>query len=249
MAGQHMAELEVAKHGKNVIHLMTKKEHTVSHKVREIAIEIAIIVFAVSMSIWLHGWSEHRHQQQEVRSFLLGLKGDLREDISNITSIQGGYRTFDENYAYLASLEAGKEPDWKKFNTAYEYMDANWFFIPTKSRFEGFMMSGRLTNIEEPATLDRILNLYQSLLPQIRTSEGGWASRQEKLRSFRDDTLNGDEAREHFSLVTSPKGKRLVARMASSPQLYARYQRYIDESKEIIKAIDEAYPDQAGKKS
>jgi hypothetical protein len=243
-----MAELEVAKHGKNVIHLMTKKEHKVSHRIREIAIEIAIIVFAVSMSIWLHGLSEHRHQQQEVRTFLIGLKSDLKDDIDTLTSMQADYRKFDANYAWLASLEAGQEPDWKKFNAAYEYMDANWYFFPNKSRFDGFMMSGKLNNIEDAANLNRILNLYQNFLPQIRTSEGGWASRQEKLRNYRDDTLVSDDPRAHYALVTSPKGKRLLARMAASHQHYARYQRYIDASREIIKAIDEAYPEQAGKK-
>jgi hypothetical protein len=243
-----MAELEVAKHGKNVIHLMTKKEHTVSHKLREIALEIAIIVFAVSMSIWLHGVSEHYHQQQEVRSFLVGLRTDLKEDIGSLTAIQAGYRGFDENFAYLTSLEAGREPDWKKFNDAWVLMDANWYFIPNKSRFDGFMMGGKLNNIEDPGTLNGILNLYQSLLPQIRTSEGGWASRQEKLRSFRDDTLDGDTARERFALLTSPKGKRYLGAMHASPQLYERYQQYIEQSRQIIKAIDKAYPEKESAK-
>jgi hypothetical protein len=236
-----MAELEVAKHGKNVIHLMTKKEHTVSHKLREIALEIAIIVFAVSMSIWLHGVSEHYHQQQEVRSFLVGLRTDLKDDIGSLTAIQAGYHGFDENFAYLSGLEAGKEPDWKKFNDAWVLMDANWYFIPNKSRFDGFMMGGKLNNIEEPDTLNGILNLYQSVLPQIRTSEGGWATRQDKLRTFRDTSLDGDSAREHYALLTSPKGKRFLSMMHA--QLYERYQQYIEQSRRIIQAIDKAYPE------
>jgi hypothetical protein len=244
-----MAELEVAKHGKNVIHLMTKKEHTLAHRIREVAIEIATIVFAVSMSIWLHGLSEHHHQQQEVRSFLIGLRGDLKDDIGALTAIVDGYHKFDENFAYLSSLEAGKEPDWKKFNEAFIYMDANWFFIPNKSRFEGFMMSGKLSNIEDEAILNRVLNLYQSTLPQVRTSEGGWSSRQEKLRAFRDDKLDSDEAREHYRLITSPKGKMLLAHMQASPQLYQRYQAYIEQSRQIVKAIDAAYPEGAGAKA
>jgi hypothetical protein len=238
-----MAELEVAKHGKNVIHLMARKEHPVSHRIREVVIEILTIVFAVSMSIWLHGLSEHYHQQQEVRTFLVGLRNDLKGDIAALTNIKAGYRSFDENHAYLAGLEAGKEPDWKKFDTAYAYMDANWYFIPNKSRFEGFMMSGKLNNIEDTELLNHILGLYQSTLPEIRTSEGGWASAQEKLRAYRDAVLDGDDTREHFAMVTSPKGKRLLGRMQSSPQLYERYQNYIDQGQEIVKAIDAAYPD------
>jgi hypothetical protein len=36
--------------------------------------------------------------------------------------------------------------------------------------------------------------------------------------------------------------------MAASSQHYARYQQYIDACREIVKVIDEAYPEQAGKK-
>jgi hypothetical protein len=238
-----MAELEVAKHGKNVIHLMTKKEHTMSHRIREIALEVLTIVFAVSMSIWLHGLSEHHHQQQEVRSFLAGLRADLKDDIGSLAAIQGGYHGFDQNFDYLAGLEAGKAPDWKKFNDAWVRMDANWYFIPNKSRFDGFMMSGKLNNIEDADTLNAILNLYQSLLPQIRTSESGWANRQDKLRAYRDDRLDGDTADEHVALLTTPKAKRLLAQMQASPQLYERYQQYIDQGRRIIQAIDKAYPE------
>lgn len=244
-----MAELEVAKHGKNVIHLMTKKEHKVSHRIREIAVEIAIIVFAVSMSIWLHGVSEHHHQQQEVRTFLLGLKSDLADDAASLAGIKEGYRGFDANYAYLASLDPDKQPDWAKFRTAYAGFDSNWFFIPTRSRYDGFLMSGKLANIEDQKLLTAILNLYQSLLPQIQTSEGGWLTRQRKLRDYRDDKLEADDDMAHYRFLTAPKAKRLVGQMQSNPQLYERYQAYIDQSRQIIKTIDALYPDQAGRKA
>lgn len=244
-----MAELEVAKHGKNVIHLMTKKEHTLSHRLREIAIEIATIVFAVSMSIWLHGLSEHHHKQQEVKTFLTGLRTDLAGDIDQLEGTKISYRGFDANYAYLAGLDPKQEPDWKKFNEAYEGIGTNWFFIPTKSRYDGFMMSGKLTNIEDDKLLTEILDLYQNQLQLIKLSEGGWSGRQHTLHAYLNDMLEGEGQVERWRLVTSPKGKRLITRMKTGDQLYERYQRYIDESKSIVKAIDALYPDQAGKKA
>jgi hypothetical protein len=239
-----MAEQEIAKHGKNVIHLMTKKEHTLAHRLREVVIEIATIVFAVSMSIWLHGLSEHYHQQQQVRSFLLGLRSDLARDVTQLTNIHGGYRSFDADYAYLAGLDPHGAPDGKKFDEAYMYMNANWYFIPTKSRFDGFLMSGKLTNVEDENLLTQILSLYQTQLPQIRTSEGGWQMRQHRLRDYRDAIMEGDDDRSRYSMVTSPKGKRLLRDMETGSQLYERYQQYIDQSRDIIKQIDAAYPEQ-----
>jgi hypothetical protein len=244
-----MAELEVAKHGKNVVHLMTKKEHGISHRIREIAVEIAIIVFAVSMSIWLHGLSEHHHKQQEVRSFLLGLKTDLERDVKSLTDISNGYKGFDENYAYLAGLDPDKQPDWEKFKAAYAASDANWYFLPAKSRYEGFVMSGKLTNIENEKLLTAILALYQSRLLEIETSEGGWTTRQRKLREYREDQLEGDDDRSLFRVTTSPKGKRLLRQMAATPQLYERYRNYMDLSRQIIRMIAEAYPDQTAAKA
>jgi hypothetical protein len=239
-----MAELEVAKHGKNVVHLMAKKEHALSHRLREIAVEIAIIVFAVSMSIWLHGLSEHHHQQQEVRSFLVGLKGDLEGDVKALTNISEGYKGFDANYAYLASLDPDTQPDWAKFKQAYAASDANWYFMPAKSRFDGFVMSGKLTNIENEQLLTAILALYQNRLLEIQTSEGGWTTRQRKLREYREEQLEGDDERSLFRVTTTPKGKRLLRQMATTRQLYQRYQSYIELSRDIIRMIDAAYPEQ-----
>lgn len=241
-----MSEQEiVAKHGKNVIHLMTKKEHPLLHRLREIAIEVATIVFAVSMSIWLHGLSEHHHKQEEVKTFLLGLKVDLAQDIEQLESTKGSYRGFDANYAYLASLDPKQAPDWEQFDTAFLHLGSNWFFIPTKSRYDGFQMSGKLTNIEDEKLLAEILDLYQNVLQQIRNSEGGWSSRQHKLRDYVDEKLEGDDRQSRLQVITTPRAKRLLNQMKTGEQLFQRYQLYIDESRDIIKRIAAAYPEPA----
>jgi hypothetical protein len=48
--------------------------------------EVAIIVFAVSLSIWLHGWAEERKDHREEREFLIGLKEDLQADMAEMRS-------------------------------------------------------------------------------------------------------------------------------------------------------------------
>jgi hypothetical protein len=240
-----MAELEVAKHGKNVIQLMSRKEHTFAHRLREIVIEVLTIVFAVSMSIWLHGLSEHHHKQQEVEAFLGGLKADLAADVRQLEGTRNSYHGFDANYAYLASLDPARQPDWNTFNDAFAGMNANWFFIPTKSRYDGFQMSGKLTNIEDQKLLTDILDLYQNRLQLIKLSEGGWSNSQHRLRDYVDEQLEGDDQLARWRVITSPKGKRLVTRMKTVDQLYERYQQYIDKSNSIIKQIDTSYPEPA----
>ena len=105
-----MAELEIAKHGKNVIQLMGKKEHPLAERLKEMALEIIVIVFAVTLSIWLHGLSEHRHQQEEVKAFLIGLRTDLKNDIGSIEEIKGSYQGFNRNFSYLLALDPKRMP-------------------------------------------------------------------------------------------------------------------------------------------
>ena len=76
-----MAEQEIVKHTKKVYKIWNSKEHGFWFKLKEFLIEISIIVFAVSLSIWLHERSEHATQQQEVKEFLTGLRQDLLSDI------------------------------------------------------------------------------------------------------------------------------------------------------------------------
>ena len=62
-----MAEQEIRKNFKKIVTITKDKKKGIWHKLEEIAIEIAIVVFAVSVTIWFHSWSEHRHQQKEVK--------------------------------------------------------------------------------------------------------------------------------------------------------------------------------------
>lgn len=236
-----MAELEVAKHGKNIVQMAVKKEHPLAQKVREIVVEIVTIAFAVSLSIWLHGMSEHHHEQKQVRSFLLGLKSDLQTDIEGLKFLSQSYHDFDANFKYLASLDPNTAPD-AKFEEGYAHADINGYFKARNSRYDGFRLGGKLTGIEDEKLLNEILSLYQEDYPAIQTSQGGWSTRQQKLRGYLDEVLVGDSTAEHYKAVTAPKGKRLVKGMIASPQLYERFDAYTERARRIIKAIDAAYP-------
>lgn len=238
-----MADQEVIKHGKNIIRLAGSKEHSFGHKLREIAIEFFTIVFAVTLSIWLHGLSEHHHQQQEVKAFLIGLRTDLKNDIASIGQLKESYEGFNKNFAYLLALDPKQMPDEQEFEKVVFESDANHYFRPFTSRYEGFRSSGKMAYIEDQALLDHIFELYQMGLPQIRSSEGGWQGRQEKLRAYQDQVLEGDSPAEHFKLFTSPKGKRLLKSMIAHPLLFQRYDTYAKEAAAIVQAIEKKYPE------
>ncbi len=243
-----MAELEVAKHGKKVIQLIGAKEHGWGHRLQDIAVEVATIVFAVWFSIWLHGLSDHRHKQDEVKTFLAGLKTDLRRDIVTLGEMKNAYQEFNANSRYVAGLDPQGGPDGKRFDDAWLKLHSNWYFIPIKSRYEGFLMSGKLANIEDPELLNGIINLYQNLLPQIQYSERGWKTSQDKLLDYLDDALTDGGTPDQYRVLASPKGRRLAGGVFAHPQHVERYQKYADAAQQVVARIDADFPELAAGK-
>lgn len=241
-----MADQEIAKHTKTIWRLM-RAEHPFWHKVREMLLEIVIIVFAVSMSIWLHSIGEHRHEQAQVKTFLLGLKRDIQSDIAQVGDVVAFHHASDLRYAYLASLDSQAAPERDKFNAAYGYLTTNSFLVPRVGRYEGFKSSGKLTNIENGTLLEKIINLYEYDLPKASLSSGGWNRDHGKLTAFAESaTAEDNSLTTRYKMATSAAGKRHLERMVTFPQLYTRHQSIVDGGKAIIADIDRAYPEQAG---
>lgn len=240
-----MADQEIAKHTKSLWRIMTA-EHGFWHKAREMLLEIVIIVFAVSLSIWLHSVGEHRHEQKQVKTFLLGLKRDIQSDQAQAREIVAFHRASDERYAYLAARDPKELPDGEKFNEAYRHLPMNNFLVPRLGRYEGFKSSGKLTNIENEALLEKIVNLYQYDIPKADLSSGGWLSNHKKLLAYAEQhTVEDDSLVSRYKMATSAAGKRHLRQMVTHPQFYGRYQSIVDGGNAIIKDIDQAYPDQA----
>jgi len=237
-----MADQEVAKHVKKLLASVNAPEHRGWHKARELLLECFIIVFAVSLSIWFHSLGEHRHEQQQVKAFLLGLKGDIQNDIKQSRGVVSSHREFDLTYRYLTELDPVGRPEGK-FDAAYAHVGNNAFLVPQDSRYEGFKSSGKLTNIENEALLENIVTLYQFDIPKVQMSSGGWRASHTKLLDYIETSMDGADTREaRYKILTSPKGKRMTARMQTISQLYERFAQIERRSNEIIMQIDQAYP-------
>jgi hypothetical protein len=237
-----MADQEIAKHTKQVLAVVASKEHRGWHKVREMLLEMVTIVFAVTLSMWLHSWGAHQHEQKQVKDFLVGLRDDLNSDIRQLEGVIVEQRKLDTIYAGLSALPAGGTPD-EAFDKAYAKVPENAFLLPQRGRFEGFKSSGKLTNIENAVLLEKIVKLYEFDIPKVSLSFGGWDSRHKKLHAYIEEQLTGADTPEvRYQILTTPKGKRLLALMQAHPQLYERYAIVLKRAGEIITEIDKAYP-------
>jgi hypothetical protein len=176
-------EEEVTKHTKKIYSTLKNPGHGIWEKAKEVSVEIFIIVFAVTVSIWLHGWSDHRKEQKEVNEFLRGLKGDLSNDILFIEENKKAITRVDSDFIALLRLSNSKSVDTvsERMITHHLYFDLR-VVHPNIARYEGFKSSGKIGNIENDSLKQNILVYYQQMLPGIGDME-------ETVNSFQTQTM------------------------------------------------------------
>lgn len=163
-----MADQEVIKHVKAAISTSRDKNKSWQVKLREILLEIVIIVFAVSLSIWLHSWAEGRKDRQDEHEFLVGLKQDIGEDMQEMQSDSLSNELRRRYSEYFERVGGGEKVNMDTAN-AYSWVFGSWSTIdPRISRFEALKGSGKLGIIEDKDLLNRITELYAKDFPLIR---------------------------------------------------------------------------------
>lgn len=158
---------EVAKHTQKIYKAAKNTEHSFGHKVKEIIIEIGIIVFAVTLSIGLHGWSEHRHQQEEVSVFLNNLKNDLKDDIKNIDTEKKEYQKSNKGYEKILALTPLQFDSIYKSKKIVEFPVYSHGPKMNIGNYEGFKSSGKIGYIENEKLKQKILDYFQIYVPAI----------------------------------------------------------------------------------
>jgi Family of unknown function (DUF6090) len=238
-----MAEQEVSKHTKKVYKIWHSNEHSLLHKIKEFVIEIIIIVFAVSLSIWLHDWSEHRHQQKEVKEFLLGLKEDLNNDIIEMNQDKLSYKRCASAYHYIFSLKF-KEVIHKDSLEKYR----NFFFnltglVPNNGRFEGFKSSGKIGNIENKTLQNDIMDLYQENIASLINTTNFVSSAKQELISFvhKSRIRTSDSTTNIMQVFKSETFYNAANTLKNMEGVLERYDTCIFKMKRIVKTIDKQY--------
>jgi hypothetical protein len=143
-----MAEDEIVKHSKKIYKTWFNKELSIWHKMSEFLIEMMIIIFAVSISIWFHNLSEHKHQQVEVKQFLEGLKADLTQDIKEMNDDKQSFIKQKIIFNYLSRLKKNEAPSKDTLNKYNNWLFNTTVLNPNDGRFQGFKSSGKIGTIE-----------------------------------------------------------------------------------------------------
>jgi hypothetical protein len=156
---------EIIKHTKKLHVAMSNKDHSIKEKATEILIEICIIVFAVTLSIWLHSWSEHKHEQEEVSVFLGNLKNDLQNDLKILDEVKGEYEKANLGYEKILALTPHQLDSIQKSNATVYFPVYSQGQKLNNANYEGFKSSGKIGYIEDEILKQKILTYYQQWVP------------------------------------------------------------------------------------
>jgi hypothetical protein len=238
-----MAEQEVIKHTKKIYKIWNSKEHSFWHKVREFLLEVFIIVFAVSISIWFHNRSEHAQQQADVKEFLLGLKSDLRTDLEEMKNDRASYVQQMAAVTYLAAIKLKTPVSQDSLNKYLKWMFNTTSLNPNNGRFEGFKASGKIGEIENGELQNDILDLYQEDIVTLLSSTDSYILHKRKFfdyvtknrRRLTDSTTN------LTAILGEDEAYNFAFALSSPTEVLDRYDRCIAKMKKIITEIDAEY--------
>lgn len=179
-----MAEDEIRKHAKAAFKVFKDKESNWQHKLKDILLEVLIIVFAVTISIWFHNYSDKLQERREQKEFLTGLRNDLKGDIENIKESQGFYEKSLKGIHYFMKVGAG---DTLIKDSLVKYGDLffSWTEIePHNSRYEALKSSGKLGIVENNELLNNIISLNESTISHIQILDGRYLNYSDKAAGF-----------------------------------------------------------------
>jgi hypothetical protein len=164
-----MAEQEIIKHTEKVLKVATDPKKHWKEKLGEIVLEIFIIVFAITLSLYVHERAQKNEDHHLQNEFLLGLKEDLQSDINELSSDSISYIKTLNGFRYFKRLAVDKATSDSipyYWNTLYNTSDLQ----PNDSRFQGMKSSGKLYVIADKKLLNDILDLYQEKIPMLLRS-------------------------------------------------------------------------------
>ena len=238
-----MAEDEIAKHSKKMYKIWFDKEHSIWHKISEFLIEILIIFFAVTISIWFHNRSEHAHRQEEVKIFLQGLKADLTHDIHEMNEDRHSYINQSRIFTYISNLHLKELPNKDTITKYQNWLGNTTELAPNDGRFQGFKSSGKIGYIENDSLQNDIMDLYEEDIPNLLASTKMYINDKMKLFDlvFKYRKRLTDSTTNYLEFWTLDEVNNISTSLASPGQTIDRYGICIDLMEKIISEIEKEY--------
>jgi hypothetical protein len=241
-----MSEHDVSKHTKAIVNTIREPGKSWKHKLSDILVEIAIIVFAITLSLMVERWRETAHDKSIEKKFLLGLRIDLQNDIQQLKSDSTAYHYLATGWNYLRNAGIKKITLNRDSAVAYGATLRNTTeFIPNDSRFEALKSSGQINVIENDSLQNLILDLYQNRIASLKlTTSYITAFKTQQLLPFLSKNMRFNDVDNTTNLqdvIEIPEMQNYLLLGGFGSEAMERYHVIIDESKKIIDMINKQY--------
>lgn len=239
-----MSENEIVKHVESAYKAVRNPQTHWLHKLKEVAIEIAIIVFAVSLSIWFHNWSDSLHEHKEEREYLLGLRNDVQANLASARDDSVFYARTLYKLEYFQRVGSGQPLSPDSLLSYQSVFFSSVTLDPRVSRYEGLKGSGKLGIIENTDLLNNIINLHEVTIKHTEFLDNLYAEYSNRLGNFLQEhgTLGHDNLMilNAEELIRMSQMRLLIAYgVHAIPNNMLRYQdSCIVQCRQVIRQID-----------
>jgi len=179
-----------------------------------VLIEIFIIVFAVTLSIWFHNWSDSLHEHKEEREFLIGLQKDIQADIASVKSDSTFYSRGLTAFKYFQRVAAGEPLAADSMKAYQDLLFSNTVLEPHISRYEGLKGSGKFGIIGNTELLNKIIDLHEVTIKHVETVDGDYTGFANSISNFiqehGDFNLNNNTFTNAQDVMRMPQMKFLL---------------------------------------
>lgn len=236
-------EHEIAGHTRKAVKIAKSKEKGFGEKFKEILIEVAIIIFAVSFAAFIERSREHYKEQNEAKEFLLGLNNDIKNEVNQVKNSKIQMEKLVADYTMLLHFTNKTIDSVEKTKVKRSLTIPKFNSRPLNGRYEGFKSSGKIQTIENDSLRNNILKLYQEAVPFIDFSENAFNSNQARLEEIlyagQSDASTEDNP---LRVIITPRGKlALTFAISYSNGVIAGYDNMIKQAQKVQKEIKREY--------
>jgi hypothetical protein len=212
-------------------------------RLKKSLLEVIVIVFSVLLATWLENLRQRNEDQAVAKEFLLGLRGDLLNDISEMKTDITSYSKTRLGFRYFGSLSTGGEWNTDSINKYRSIFYNTTELLPNNGGYEGFKSSGKMYSIENRKLRTEILDLYQESIPLLLKSTELYIEKKHRLAVYFEDNqrLLKDGVANDRDLILSPKIQNLCNGLTYIDEIVDRYNRSITLSESIISTIEKEY--------
>jgi hypothetical protein len=212
-----------------------KTQESLWQKAGKLIREVLVIIFGVTVSIWFTERSTHVKEQDAVKTFLVDLKADLKDDTANMKKTKAGIARNSPSFAFLASLNERMFDSLHKVKAPLSFNSGITTTKINGANYEGFKSSGKMGDIENKKLKTLILKYYQDMVPTISELEKLHNSEFFKLMGFMEETADWDSKK----IFLSNRFKFLVNNFVSySKANEGFYEVAIKQAEEVMAEID-----------